>query len=54
MAQMSLHDELLNQQQETITSFIRSLKEEISQNSEQAQCLNEEQGSSNLTQSVLE
>ena len=45
MAQMSLCDELLNQQQETSNPFIRSLEEEISQNSQQAQCLIKEQGS---------
>ena len=49
---MSLCDEMLNQQQETINSFIRSLKE-ISQNSQQVQHLIEEQGSSNLPKSTL-
>ena len=37
MAQMSLHNELLSQQQEMINSFIRSLEEEISQNFQQVQ-----------------
>ena len=50
---MSLHDELLSQQQETANSFIRSLDEEISQNSQQAQRLIEQQGSSNLPKSIL-
>ena len=50
---MSLCDELLSQQQETINSFIRSLEEEISQNSQQAQHLTEQQGSSNLPTSIL-
>ena len=50
---MSLWKELLSQQQETINSFIRSLEEEISQNSQQAQRLIEQQGSSNLPKSVL-
>ena len=49
---MSLHDELLCQQLETINSFIRSL-EEISQNSQQAQRLMVQQGSSNLPKSIL-
>ena len=53
MADMSLHDELLKQQQETMTSFIISLEEEISQNSQQAQCLIEKQGSNNLPKSIL-
>ena len=53
MAQTSLCNELLNQQQETINSFIRSLEEDISPNSQQAQCLIEEQGSSNLLKSIL-
>ena len=53
MAQMSLHDELLSQQQETINSFIRSLEEEISQNSQQVQRLMTAQGSSNLPKSIL-
>ena len=50
---MSLCDELLSQQQETINSFIRSLEEEISRNSQQVQCLVEQQGSSNLPTSIL-
>ena len=50
---MSLHDELLSQQQEMINFFIRSLEEEISQNSQQVQCLIEQQGSSNLSTSIL-
>ena len=45
--------ELLNQQQETINSFIRSLEKEISQNSQQVQRLMAEQGSSNLPRSIL-
>ena len=49
---MSLHDKLLNQQQETISSFIKLLEEEISQNSQLAQSLIE-QGSSNLLKSTL-
>ena len=53
MVQMSLHDELLNQQQETINFFIRSLEEEISKNSQQAQMLMAEQGSGNLQKSIL-
>ena len=53
MAQMSLHGELLSQQQETINSFIRSLEEEISQNSQQVQRLIEQQSSSNLPKSIL-
>ena len=52
MAQMSLHDELLSQQQETVNSFIRSLEEEISQNSQQVQRLME-QSSSNLPKSII-
>ena len=48
---MSLHEELLSQQQETINSFIRTL-EEISQNSQQAQRLMEQQSSSNLAKSI--
>ena len=48
---MSLHDELLSQQQETVISFIRSL-EEISQSSQQAQRLME-QRSSNLPKSII-
>ena len=50
---MSLCDELLSQQQETINSFIRSLEEEISQNSKQAQRIMAEQRSSNLPKSIL-
>ena len=50
---MSLHEELLSQQQETINSFIRSLEEDISQNSQQAQRLIEQQSSSNLTKSII-
>ena len=53
MAQMSLCNELLSQQQETINSFIRLLEEEISQNSQQVQLLIEQQGSSNLPKSIL-
>ena len=53
MAQMSLCKELLSQQQETINSFIRSLEEEISQNSQQVQRLMEQQSSSNLPKSIL-
>ena len=49
---MSLHDELLSQQQETVNSFIRSLEEEISQNSQQVQRLME-QSSSNLPKSII-
>ena len=49
---MSLCDELLNQQQETINSFIQLLEKEISQNSQQAQSLIE-QYSSNLLKSIL-
>ena len=52
MAQMSLRDELLSQQQETVNSFIRSLEEEISQNSQQVQRLME-QSSSNLPKSII-
>ena len=51
-AQISLHEEL-HQQQETINSFIRSLEEEISQNSQQVQRLMEHQSSSNLPKSIL-
>ena len=50
---MSLHDELLSQQQETINSIIRSLEDEISHNSQQVQRLIEQQGSSNLPKSIL-
>ena len=53
MAQMSLCNELLSQQQEMINSFIRSLEEEISQNSQQVQRIIELQGSSNLPKSIL-
>ena len=53
MAQIRLHNELLRQQQETIYSYIWSLEEEISQNSQQAQHLIEQQGSSNLPTSIL-
>ena len=49
---MSLHNELLSQQQETVNSFIRSLEEEISQNSQQVQRLIE-QSSSNLPKSII-
>ena len=52
MAQMSLRDELLRQQQETVNSFIRSLEEEISKNSQQVQRLME-QSSSNLPKSII-
>ena len=50
---MSLCNELLSQQQETVNSFIRSLEEEISQNSQQAQRWIEQQSSSNLPKSIL-
>ena len=50
---MSLHQELLSQQQETINSFIRSLEEEISQNFQQEQRLMEQQSSSNLPKSII-
>ena len=49
---MSLCDELLCQQQETVNSFIRSLEEEISRNSQQVQRLME-QRSSNLPKSII-
>ena len=49
---MSLHDELLSQMQETVNSFIRSLEEEISKNSQQVQRLME-QSSSNLPKSII-
>ena len=49
---MSLHDELLSQQQETVNSFIKSLEEEISQNSQQAQRLMQ-QSSGTLTKSIM-
>ena len=50
---MSLHEELLSQQQETINSFIRSLEEEISQHLQQVQSLMEQQSSSNLPKSII-
>ena len=50
---MCLCNRLLNQQQETINSFIRSLEEEFSQNCQQAQRLMAEQSSSNLPKSIL-
>ena len=50
---MSLHEELLSQQQETISSFIRSLEEYISQNSQQAQRLMKQHSSSNLSKSTI-
>ena len=50
---MSLCKELLSQQQETINSFIRSLEEDISQNSQQVQRLMEQQSSSNLPKSII-
>ena len=50
---MSLCDELLSQQQDTVNSFIRSLEEEIRQNSQQAQRLIKQQSSSNLLKSIL-
>ena len=50
---MSLCEEPLSQQQETINSLIRSLEEEISQNSQQAQRLMEQQSSSNLPKSII-
>ena len=53
MAQMSLCKELLSQQQETINSFIRSLEEKISHNSQQAQRLIDQQSSSNLPKSTI-
>ena len=53
MAQMSLCKELLNQQQETINSFIRLLEEDITQNSQQAQRLVEQQSSRNLPKSII-
>ena len=49
---MSLHDELLSQQQETVNSLIRSLEEEISKISQQAQRLMD-QSSSNLPKSII-
>ena len=49
---MSLCNELLSQQQQTVNSFIRSLEEEISQNSQQVQRLME-QSSSNLPKSII-
>ena len=50
---MSLQEELLSQQQETLNSFIRSLVEEISQNFQQVQRLIEQQSSSNLSKFIL-
>ena len=50
---MSLNEELLSQQQDTISSFIRSLEEDISQTSQQAQRLIEQQSSSNLPKSII-
>ena len=50
---MSLHEELLSQQQETINSFIGSLEEDICQNSQQAQRLMEQQSSSYLLKSII-
>ena len=50
---MSLCEQLLSQQQETINSLIRSLEEEISQDSQQAQRLIEQQSSSNLPKSIV-
>ena len=50
---MSLHKELLSQQQETINSFIRSLEEDISQNFQQVQRLMEQQSSSDLPKSII-
>ena len=50
---MSLHEELLSQQQGTINSFIRSSEEELSQNSQQVQRLIEQQSSSNLPKSIM-
>ena len=50
---MSLREELLSQQQETINSFIRSLEEDISQNSHQAQRLIEQQSSNSLPKSII-
>ena len=52
MEHVSLHDELLNQWQETINSFIKLLEEEISQSSQQVLHLIK-QGSSNLPKSIL-
>ena len=49
---MSLHNELLSQQQVTVNSFIRSLEEEISKNSQQVQRLME-QSSGNLPKSII-
>ena len=51
---MSVHKEMLSQQPETINSFIRSLEEKISQNSQQAQSLMEQQSSSNLPKSIID
>ena len=50
---MSLPKKLLSQQQVTINSFIRSLEEEISQNSQQVQRLMGKQSSSNLPKSII-
>ena len=50
---MSLYNELVSQQQETVNSFIRSSEEEISQNSQQVQRLIEQQSSSNLPKPIL-
>ena len=50
---MSLCDKLLNEQQEAITSFIKSLEKEISQNSQWAQGLID-QCSSKLPRSIQE
>ena len=50
---MSLHEELLSQQQESINSFMRSLEEEISLNSQQVQRLIEQQSVSNLPKSIV-
>ena len=49
---MSLRNELLSQQQETVNSFIRSLEEEISKNSQWAQRLIE-QSSGTLPKSII-
>ena len=53
MAQMCLHDELLNEQQEALSSFMELLKKAISQNSQQVQSLTE-QYSSDLPKSIQE
>ena len=52
MAQMSLCNELLSQQQDTVNSFIRSLEEEISKNAQQVQRLMA-QSSGNLPKSII-